>query len=81
MTLFRLFILNFYNVYLKLPSKDWQAIETDQSYFQIDHENYHCHLVLLWFLNVKMLSQKTVKGCVSTGIKLLIKFANKFLAY
>ena len=66
MTLLRFFILNFFNVSLKLSYKDWQVIETDSLTF-LDRL-----WGTSWLLKKDATSEKRVKGCAGSGIKLLM---------
>ena len=66
MTLLRSFILNFFNVSLKLSYKDWQVIETDSLTF-LDRL-----WGTSWLLKKDATSEKRVKGCAGSGIKLLM---------
>ena len=72
MTLSRFFVLNFFNVSLKLPFKDRQVIETDPLTF-LDRL-----WGISWSLRISVVfqrsdatSEKRVKGCGGSGIKLL----------
>ena len=73
MTLYRLFLLNFFNVSLKLFSTDWQVIETDPLTFP----DRVCEISLSLWIAVDFdcsnaTLKKRVKWCAGSGIKLLV---------
>ena len=73
MTLFRFFILNFFNLSLKLSSTDWQVIENNPPIFL----NWLWEISLLHRVAVvsehsDATSEKRVKGLPGPGIKLLM---------
>ena len=73
MTLLRFFILNFFNVSLKLSSKDWQVIETHPFTFldRLWGISWSLRIAVV-FEHSDATSEKRVKGCAGSGIKLLM---------
>ena len=73
MTLFRLFILNFFNVSLQLFSTDWRLIETDLVTFLDRPSEISLSLkITVVFELSNATSEKRIKGCLGSGIKLLM---------
>ena len=73
MFLFRFFILNFFNVSLKLSSTDRQVLETHPFIFLFRLSKISRLLrIALVFKRLSSTPEKKVKGCVGSGIELLI---------
>ena len=73
MTLLRFFIINFFSVFLKLSSKDWQVAETDQLTFLDRLWGISRSLrIAVVFERSDATSEKRFKGCAGSGIKLLM---------
>ena len=72
MTLLRFFI-NFFNVSLKLSSKDWQVKETDPFTFldRLWGISWSLRIAVV-FERSNATSEKRVKRCAGSGIKLLM---------
>ena len=73
MILFRFFILNFFNVSLKLSSTDRHVLETDLFMF-LDRLSEISQLlrIAVVFKRLSSTPEKRVKGCVGSGIELLM---------
>ena len=73
MTLLRFFILNFFNVSWKLSSKDWKVIEPDPFTFldRLWRISWSLRIAVV-FERLDATSEKRVKGCAGSGIKLLM---------